>query len=260
MENNKLKILDQKLNDLINRFPQHLEPSIFKDKDRLLAYFDHEFLQKRSVDHIIRLLSAQYLKKKKLLSTVYLSPKTRCLELRIMPTKLEFPFASKWVIGILTQLPLNSRYELFDQVQLLKAVQKIMPDLRIVKGSVYIFQGADDSIKTVYAEFEKNGNQYFTISELGALKTSLESELLKSIERLVPTVFMTRNQEEVLRNILTLSGQIEYSSDLPQVMISFEAQTAEELVFTAICVCAENGDTISIDNLLKQKALSFNGF
>lgn len=257
MENNKLKILDQKLNDLINRFPQHLEPSIFKDKDRLLAYFDHEFLQKRSVDHIIRLLSAQYLKKKKLLGTVYLSPKTRCLELRIMPTKLEFPFASKWVIGILTQLPFNSRYELFDQVQLQKAVQKIMPDLRIVKGSVYIFQGADDSIKTVYAEFEKNGNQFFTISELRALKTSLESELLKSIERLVPTVFMTRNQEEVLRNILTLSQQIEYSSDLPQVMISFEAQTTEELVFTAICVCAENGDTISIDNLLKQKSSFF---
>src|SRR5579872_4941038 len=137
MGHDKLKNLDQTLNDLINRFPQHLEPSIFKDKDRLLAYFDHEFLRKRSVKYLARLLTAQYLKKKKLLSTVYLSPKTRCLELRIMPTKLEFTFASKWVIGILTQLSLGSRYDLFDQVQLLKAVQKIIPDLRIVKGSVY---------------------------------------------------------------------------------------------------------------------------
>lgn len=254
MEHNKLKNLDQKLHDLISRFPQHLEPSIFKDKDRLLAYFDHEFLRKRSVTHLLRLLTAQYLKKKKLLGSVYLSPKTRCLELRIMPTKIEFTFASKWVIGILTQLSLNSRYELFDQVQLLKAVQKIIPELRIVKESVYIFQSADDTIKTIYAEFEKNGNQFFTLSELKALKTSLENELLKSIERLVPTVFMTRNQEEVLRNILTLSQQIEHGSDLPQVMISFESQTSEELIFTAICVCAENNDTLSIDNLLKQKS------
>jgi oligopeptide transport system substrate-binding protein len=257
MENTKIKLLDKKLDELINRFPQHLEPTIFKEKDRLLAYFDQEFLRKRSVKHLLRLLSAQYLKKKKLLSTVYLSPKTRCLEFRIMPTKLEFPFASKWVIGILTQLSLNSRYELFDQVQLLKAVQKIIPDLRIVKGSIYIFYSADDSIKTLYAEFEKNGNKFFKLSELKALKTSLEDELLRSIERLVPTVFMTRNQEEVLRNILTLSQQIEHSADLPQVMMSFEAQTAEELIFTAICVCAKNNDTISIDNLLKQESSFF---
>ena len=257
MEDNKLKILDQKLSDLISRFPQHLDPSIFKDKDRLLAYFDHDFLRKRSVNHILRLISAQCLKRKKLLSSVYLSPKTRCLELRIMPTKLEYPFASKWVIGILTQLSLSSRYELFDQMQLLKAVQKVIPDLRIVKGSVYLFQGADDSIKTIYAEFEKNGNQFFTLSELKALKNSLQDEILKSIERLVPTVFMTRNQEEVLRNILTLSQQIESGSDLPQVIISFEAQTAEELIFTAICVCAETNEKISIDNLLKQKNTFF---
>ncbi|HEY5234860.1 MAG TPA: hypothetical protein VIJ14_01675, partial [Rhabdochlamydiaceae bacterium] len=254
MGHDKLKNLDQTLNDLISRFPQHLEPSIFKDKDRLLAYFDHEFLRKRSVKHLARLLTAQYLKKKKLLGTIYLSPKTRCIELRIMPTKLEFPFASKWVIGILTQLSLGSRYELFDQVQLLKAVQKIIPELRIVKGSVYVFQEADDSIKTLYAEFEKNGNHFFTLSELKALKTSLEEALFKSIERLVPTVFMTRNQEEALRNILTLSQQIEHGSDLPQVMMSYESQTAEELIFTVICVRVESLDATPVDNLLKQKS------
>ena len=254
MEIDKLKTLDQTLSDLITRFPQHLEPSIFKDKDRLLAYFDVEFLRKRSVKHLARLLTAQYLKKKKLLGTVYLSPRTRSIELRIMPTKLEFPFASKWVIGILTQISLGSRYEIFDQVQLLKAVQKVIPDLRIVKGSVYTFQGADDSIKTIYAEFEKNGNQFFTLSEIKALKTTLEDELLKSIERLVPTVFMTRNQEEVLRNILTLSQQIEHGSDLPQVMMSYESQTAEELIFTVICVRAESLDTTPVDTLLKQKS------
>lgn len=254
MGHDKLKNLDQTLNDLINRFPQHLEPSIFKDKDRLLAYFDHEFLRKRSVKHLARLLTAQYLKKKKLLGTVYLSSKTRCIELRIMPTKLEFPFASKWVIGILTQLSLGSRFELFDQVQLIKAVQKIIPDLRIVKGSVYVFQHADDNIKTLYAEFEKNGNHFFTAAELKALKTSLEEELLKSIERLVLPVFRPRNQEEVLRNIITLSQQIEHGSDLPQVMMSYETQTAEELIFTVICVRVENLNAISVDNLLKHKS------
>ncbi len=257
MEKTKLISLEQSLKELIDRFPQNLDLSIYKDKDRLLSYFDHEFLLKRSTQHILRLLSTQFLNKKKLLSVVYLEPKTRCLELRIMPTKLEFPFVTKWVIGILVQISLYNRYELLDQEQLLKAVQKFVPHLRIVKGSVYMFQGPDDTIKTIYAEFEKAGSQLFTLAEIKTLKNSLADELLLRIERLVPAVFMTRNQEEVLRNILTLSQEIHHVTDLPQVMISFEAQTAEELIFTVICVCPENYDSISIENLLKQKSSFF---
>ncbi len=253
MEKDKVQILDLKLKELIDRFPRNLDPSIFKERERLLSYFDQDFVGKRSIPHILRLLSAQYLNKKKLLSAVYLSSKTRCLVLRIMPTKLEFPFASKWVIGILVQISLNNRYELFDQEQLLKAVQKFIPHLRIVKGSAYTFQGPEDTIKTVYAEFEKNGNQLFTLAEIKTLKSFLEDELLLRVERLVPAVFMTRNQEEVLRNILTLSQQIETIADLPQVMMSFETQTAEELVFTVICVRPEDYDSIPLDTFGKQK-------
>lgn len=256
MEKDKLSILDHKLKELIDRFPRLLDNSLYKERDRLVAYFDHEFLQKRSIEHLLRLLSSQYLKKKKLLSIVSLSSKTCALELRVLPTKLEFPFGSKWVIGVLVQIALNNRYELFDQEQLLKAVQKFIPNLRIVKGSVYIFQGSGDSIKTLYVEFEKNGNQFFTLAEIKNLKTSLEEELFLRIERLVPAVFMIRNQEEVLRNILTLSQEIESATDMPQVMISFETQTAEEFVFNVICVRPENYDSISIDNLLKQRSSS----
>jgi oligopeptide transport system substrate-binding protein len=254
MEKDKLIILDEKLRELIDRFPRLLDSSLFKERDRLISYFDHDFLQKRSIEHLLRLLSSQYLKKKKLLSVVSLSSKTSAMELRILPTKLEFPFGSKWVIGILVQIALNSRYELFDQEQLLKAVQKFIPNLRIVKGSVYIFQGPVDSIKTLYAEFEKTGNQLFTLAEIKTLKTSLEEELFLRVERLVPSVFMIRNQEEVLRNILTLSQEIESADDLPQVMISFETQTAEEFVFNVLCVRPEKYDLIAIDNLLKYRS------
>ena len=129
METTKLSSLEQKLKELIDRFPQNLDFSIYKDRDRLLSYFDHEFVLKRSIQHILRLLSTQFLNKKKLLSAVYLAPKTRCLELRIMPTKLEFPFVSKWVIGILVQISLNNRYELLDQEQLLKDLKGTTPDV-----------------------------------------------------------------------------------------------------------------------------------
>ncbi|MFI5343962.1 MAG: peptide ABC transporter substrate-binding protein, partial [Chlamydiales bacterium] len=56
------------------------------------------------------------------------------------------------------------------------------------------------------------------------------------IEQLVPRIFMTRNEEEVLRSILTLSREIHHVDDLPQVMILFDQQTSQEAVFTVILV------------------------
>jgi oligopeptide transport system substrate-binding protein len=249
----KLLALDNKLKKQINRFPRSFDLSIFKEKSRLLAFFDQEFVRKRSLEHLFKLLSAMHIKKKSLLRIIPHSQKNRCLEVRLIQSKLQYPFVSKWVIGTLVQISLNNRYELFDQDQLLKAVQKIIPQLRLVKGSVYIFQAPDDPVKTIYCEFEKTGNQFFTLSELAILKRRLQEEIAIRVERLVPSVFMTRNQEEILRNILTLSQEIEKVTDWPQVMISFETQTVEEFVFNAICIKAESYNTPSIDNLIKQK-------
>jgi len=45
---------------------------------------------------------------------------------------------------------------------------------------------------------------------------------------------MPRNEEEVMRNIITLSNQLKLSRDLPQVITSFDSQTEDELSFTVI--------------------------
>lgn len=253
MQKEKLGTLNNRLKDLIDRFPRIFDLSIFKERDRLLSFFDHEFVDKRSVEQLLRILASIYIKKKKLLRIIPHSSQNRCLEIRYIPSKLQYPFVSKWVLGVLVQISLNNKYELFDQDQLLKAIQKFIPQARIVKGSVYTFQAPDDTVKTIYTEFEKTGNQFFTLNELKKLKQNLEEEVAIRVERLVPSVFMTRNQEEVLRNILTLSQEIEKTTDLPQVMMSFEQQTTEEFVFNTICVRLENYNSPPMENLTKQK-------
>jgi hypothetical protein len=45
---------------------------------------------------------------------------------------------------------------------------------------------------------------------------------------------MPRNEEEIMRNIFLLSQQLNYINDLPQVIISFNAQTEYALQFTVI--------------------------
>jgi len=47
---------------------------------------------------------------------------------------------------------------------------------------------------------------------------------------------MPRNEEEIMRNILSLSNQIKFLRDIPQVFISFDEQTHANLFFTIIVV------------------------
>lgn len=254
IEEQKILSLNHKLEQLVNRFPKIFDSFIFKDRDRLLAFFEPEFIHKRSVDHLLRFITSLYIKKKNLLKILPYSSKTRFIEVRFLPTKLDFPFVSKRVIGVLVQISLNNRYELFDQDHLLKALQSFIPHLRIVKGSIYSFQAPQDSIKTIYVEFEKTGNLFLTLKERQLLLNEVREEIANRVERLVPAVFMTRNQEEILRNILTLSQEIQLPTDCPQVMISFETQKAEEFVFNLIYVRIENRNSLPIENLLNQKA------
>lgn len=250
MENNKLPYIDHRLNQWVERFPRFIDSSILRDRDRLFAYYDSDFIQKRSSIYLLRILLSQHLQRKKLLGNYSLSHKSRSLEFRIIPGKVDYPFGSKKVLGVLVQISLSDRYELFDEEIFQRGVHRLLPNLHMVKGTLYKFHGNNDSIRTWYAEFEKTGNQSFTLHEISLLKESLGEELIEKTERLVPSVFKVRNQEEVLRNILTLSQEIDQLSDLPQVMISFETQSSEEVIFTVIAVRAENQLSISLENLI----------
>lgn len=252
MDADKISYLNQRLNNLAERFSHFVDPSILKERDRLLAYFDGDFVQKRSPTHLLRLLLSQHLQRKKLLGSHPLTSKNRAVEFRILPVKLQYPFVSKKVVGILVQMSLSNRYDLFDEEIFQRSVHQLLPTLHMVRGSLYKFQGNNDNIHTLYAEFEKPGNNPLTATELGLLKKNLGEELIDRTEKLVPAIFKVRNQEEALRNILTLSQEIDHLSDLPQVMISFETQSSEEFTFTVIGVRAENQLSIALDNLIQQ--------
>ncbi len=253
MEDSLLAYINGQLNQWIERFPRYVDSAILKDRDRLFSYYDTDFIQKRSPTYLLRLLLSQHIQRKKLLGSYTLSNKYRSLEFRVLPGKVQYPFGSKRVIGILVQISLSDRYELFDEEIFQRSVHRLLPHLHMVKGTLFKFQGNNDAIKTWYAEFEKTGSQSFTLSEISLLKESLGQELFEKTERLVPSVFKVRNQEEVLRNILTLSQEIERHSDLPQVMISFETQNSDEAVFTVISVRAEDQLTVSLESLIQNE-------
>ena len=68
---------------------------------------------------------------------------------------------------------------------------------------------------------------------------------------------MPRNEEEVMRNILTLSNQLKFVDDLPQVNTSFEKQTDKFLVFTVVLARVLKENASSIKHELNKGVTSF---
>ncbi len=254
MENTKQSTIEKHLVRLTERFPNSVDSSILRDRDRFFSYYDPDFIHNRSTPYLLRILLSQHLQRKKLLGSSSLFHQNRSIEFRVIPGKVQYPFGSKNVVGILVQISLADRYELFDEENFQRGVHRLLPNLHMVKGSIYKFRDNTNTIQTWYAEFEKTGNQSFTLAETSLLKASLGEELIERTERLVPSVFKVRNQEEVLRNILTLSQEIDQLSDLPQVMISFETQNSDEIIFTVICVRPEDQISISLENLIQHES------
>ncbi len=66
------------------------------------------------------------------------------------------------------------------------------------------------------------------------LKKKLPHEFLRQTENTFHPLFMPRNEEDTIRNLIVLSNQIKYVRDLPQVSIHYEKQTDIDLTFTII--------------------------
>ncbi len=90
---------------------------------------------------------------------------------------------------------------------------------------------------------------------LGQLKKKLPCEFLGQTESNIHPIFMPRNEEETIRNLIVLSNQIKYVRDLPQVSIHYEKQTDINLTFTIIIARLLKGNIDPLRKLLEKSSL-----
>lgn len=245
----KINLIFQDLVRLEKKFPHLFDQALFIEFRKMLALSTKEFLESRSSRHIAKVISAHYAMRKMITRTAALFPLEKHLQLRLTQTRLQFLFGTKSVVGLMIGIYLLDRYEFFEEKHILLAVQKIIPDAQSVKGSFYVCQSPHEMIRTLYLEIEKKDGEPITLEERGVLKKLLPHELKASVEKLIPAVFMMRNEEEVMKNILILSQELKYFSDLPQVMINLEQQSGSDLIFTVVLVRLLSKDTPSIEEL-----------
>lgn len=241
---------------LIDHFPEDFDQDALTEMQHILLICREEFKAVRECRHLSRIISVHYFFRRRLLEALKNAPEKRHLNLKLFRARLKLEEGQKHVIGVLVGVNFFKDREIFDKIHLIKAIQKYIPASKPIENSFFANRHGSEPICSLYIEMEKNGGEAFTGDELKLLRQQLPKDLKVRIKHFLQPVFMPHNEEEVIRNILSLSSQIKYIRDIPQVFISFDEQTPSHLLFTIALVRILKLDSISIQEMFKKSGTS----
>lgn len=250
--NEKTALIQGDIAYLMERRPKQIDYDIFTEMQHVLVICPEEFKAVRECRHLSRLVSVHYLLRQSMRKDLKQSPHTRHLTLKISRARLKLDNQVKPVLSIIACVNFFRDKERLEKNHLLKAIQNYIPSAAAVENSFFANRRGAEPICTLYLEIEKSSGGEFSSDEIRMLRQALPSDLKERIEHLMHPVFMPRNEEEIIRNILSLSAQIRFLRDIPQVFISFEEQSPGSLYFTVILVRVLKAGSPSIQDMFRQ--------
>lgn len=250
--NEKIGLVQEEITHLIERFPQRFDYDIFTMMQQCFVISREQFKIIRECHHLVRVISCLYLLRKNLLVRVERSPQKRQISLLFKRARLHMPLGVKHILGVFVGINFLRENEVFAKKHLVRAIQILIPHIKAIEESYLEIEEADYSVHLMYLEVEKEEKEAFTTEEIKLLRNELADHLKGRVEYLLRPIFMPRNEEEVIRNIIVLSHQLKYVKDLPQVVISFEEQTDKQLSFTVILVRVLGDQSSPVTALIKK--------
>ena len=236
------------------RRPQDFDYGIFTEMQHVLVMCTESFRQARQARHLCRIICTMYLFRKEIRKRVERQKGKRYLSLKIMRARIKENSEIRGVLGLVIGVNFLRENEVLHERDIMKAIQNYVPNTKLVESS-FLENGnglRGEKVSALYMEIEKLDGSDFLSSELRALRKMLPSDLKDRVEHLMHPIFMPRNEEEVLRHILSLSDQIKMVSDIPQVVITFDEQTDSHIQFTVILVRVLTPDSPKIADLFTE--------
>ncbi len=230
----KTSLIQERIVSLLERRPRDFDHDLFTQMQHFLVVCSQEFKNIRDYAHMSRIIYVFYLFKKMLKAQIEKTPSQQFVYIKVSQTFLQLPFGVKKVVGVFAALNFQGDNELFEERHFVAILKTQFLHLSHVEESFFSRSSKEDRIQLLYLEVEKEDGSDWSLSEIKSLKQRLPDEIRNGIEKLTQPLFMPRNEEEVMRNMITLSNQLSFSKDLPQVMINFDEQSSTQLAFTVI--------------------------
>lgn len=250
----KTSFVQEKITGLLNRFPAYFDYDIFAEMQQLLIRTKEDFKAIRRPAEISRIIFVLYQFRKSLERKIVKNRARRHFCLKVKKTLLQTPFGLKEILSIFIGFNLLKEHEIFEERHFLAALRRFIPNASSIAGSYFSFD--EDKLHRFYLEIEKDDQTPFVLSEIKELEKGLPGEIRGRVEQLVPPIFMPRNEEEVMRNILILSKQLKFIRDIPQMIISFDEQDDKELSFSVVLVRIMQAHIRPIRELLEESSLA----
>jgi oligopeptide transport system substrate-binding protein len=244
-----LELLEKKQ----SRFPGIFDEGIYNDLCLLLNLATPALLDCHSTSHVLRLLVGLTNFRIRLLRDLNCDPHARHVIVKFLPSHLAFPFVSKVTLGCLIGLTLKNPQELVTEASIEHLIEKLFPEYRLVPGMTYLHPYRHPVINLIYFELEKKCGEVFTLSERRVIQKILTEKLSGSLPRFIHPIFSNHNREDIYKNILLLSQEIESTQDIPHLMISLERQEEEEVVFSIIMTYASPKKLLNLEAMFEKE-------
>ncbi len=252
----KINLVQESIVSLMNQKPDHFDYQLFSEMQRFFVFSEESFKEKREYRHLVRIICWQYLFRKSM-RTISDNESKRVMRVKLMKTRLHYPYGAKTVLGVLVGITQIKENEKFGEQQLIRAIRNSIPKAKLVPRSFLSNKKSDDLGMILYAEFEKNDNEPFSYDELSKLRTELPGDLRGCVEQFMHPIFMPRNEEEVMRNILNLSKQLRCYDDIPQIIITFDSQSEQHITYSVILLRVVKNDDLSVQNICSSREFKY---
>ncbi len=253
----KTVMIQESIGYLVRRRPKEFGADLFNEMQHFLVMCGDAFKQAHETKQMSRIICVHYYFRKMLRREVEASPDRRHLAVKLLKVRLHHASGCKRVLGVFVGLNLLSNNEIFEERHLLRAIRDHLPEAELVDDSFFASDTRGDGIRTLYMEVHKGDGRDFSSDEIRHLREGLPGELKGAVERQMHSVFVPRNEEETMRHILTLSQQLKYINDLPQVIISFHQQTDLDLIFNVVVLRVLGKGKVEIEELLNEAPTVF---
>lgn len=244
----KINQIKKNISYLMNSRPKTFDRDMFYEIAQYNLLFRGQFSSSRDSRHISRVIAYQYLFKKVVQEKAQRHPTKRHLSFKMLKRPLS---QDRTTIALLFCFNFLRENECFEFRHLMEGIRATLPYLESVPDS-FIADRRHEKVRFFYVELKKIHPKPFTSKEIKHLKERLPKEMMKQIETSVHPIFLPRNEEEILRNLILLAKQIKYVRDLPQVSIHFDMQSDADVIFTIIAVRLMKESTPSVHRILQK--------
>jgi oligopeptide transport system substrate-binding protein len=246
------------------RFPKIYDRDLlFETGMRTLVEINTSSFLRKELKKLAHLICLQYHLRHKFQS---LKSEQYTLSVKLSWLKIE----GSDTFGIAIGVNVESSYDILEEKHVSRAVVNLLPGIRIIPESFYCCRERDRSFLFCYLEIEKLRGNNFTSKDINLLRLKLPNELKQNIQSLTSSLLFSSNEEEAYKSAVRLAEELKSENDLPQVIILFQSQIQEVLLFRVILVrvrkkntlpfCSENPSLPSSCHLTLEKVLSLTTF